>query len=316
MNLLQYHNDYENRLIEVQTGEDETVVEYTYNALGRRSQKHEVLGIDDDYYYLHDHLNSVVAVVDEDGEILERYEYDAYGKPTMWLGDYDMINGEISPYGNPYYFTGRRVDEIDNGAWLIQYNRNRFYDYDTGCWLNQDPIGYQDGVNLYAYVGSNPVNRIDPQGTSWYDYVPVIGTIATCLDALGITHAPGTEVADYAAAWTEEGEILEREDASGNRILRFDLNESTAESLDRQHICELKAKQLHLDYLTNFKPTAFRAGVEIIIFGGGGIIFKPLWGIGAIAIGADLSCTVAVATKMSFAYEKALLNCMPENYWY
>ncbi len=36
-----------------------------------------------DYYYINDHLNSVVAVVDEDGDILERYEYDAYGKPTM-----------------------------------------------------------------------------------------------------------------------------------------------------------------------------------------------------------------------------------------
>jgi len=132
-------------MVLVQTGGYATVVEYTYNALGRRSQKHEVLGIDDDYYYLHDHLNSVVAVVDEDGEVLERYEYDAYGKPTMWLGDYDMINDEISPYGNPYYFTGRRVDEIDNGAWLIQYNRNRFYDYYTGCRLNQYPLGYRDG---------------------------------------------------------------------------------------------------------------------------------------------------------------------------
>ncbi|MCP4707885.1 MAG: RHS repeat-associated core domain-containing protein, partial [Planctomycetes bacterium] len=184
-------------------------MEYTYNALGRRSQKHEILGLDDDYiryyynkdyqvlsetdeddaelrsfvygrgldevllmldpngtdyYYLHDHLKSVVAVVDEDGDILERYEYDAYGQPTMWLGDYDTLNQEISPYGNPYYFTGRRVDEIDNGAWMIQYNRNRFYDYYTGRWLNQDPIGYQDGVNLYAYVNSNPVNRMDSMG--------------------------------------------------------------------------------------------------------------------------------------------------------
>ncbi|MCP4712807.1 MAG: hypothetical protein GY869_29620, partial [Planctomycetes bacterium] len=52
-----------------------------------------------DYYYLNDHLNSPVAIVDEDGEILERYEYDAYGKPTMWLGDYDDLNFEISPYG-------------------------------------------------------------------------------------------------------------------------------------------------------------------------------------------------------------------------
>jgi len=39
-----------------------------------------------------------------------------------------------------------------------------FYDYKTGRWLNQDPIGSQDGPNLYAYVHSNPINRSDPQG--------------------------------------------------------------------------------------------------------------------------------------------------------
>ena len=44
------------------------------------------------------------------------------------------------------------------------YPSHAFYDYKTGRWLNQDPIGYQDGVNLYAYVNSNPVNRVDPRG--------------------------------------------------------------------------------------------------------------------------------------------------------
>ena len=53
-----YYYDYENRLIEVRTEEDEVVVEYTYNALGRQSQKHEVLWDDDDYvrfYYNKDY---------------------------------------------------------------------------------------------------------------------------------------------------------------------------------------------------------------------------------------------------------------------
>ena len=93
----------------------------------------------------------------------ERYEYDAYGNPTYWDGDFDY-ELEATLCGNPYYFTGRRIDFVGHSAWMIQYNRNRFYDYYTGCWLNQDPIGYQDGVNLYAYVNSNPVNRSDPQG--------------------------------------------------------------------------------------------------------------------------------------------------------
>ena len=122
----------------------------------------------EDYYYLHDHMKSPVALVDIDGEILERYEYDAYGKPTLWEGDYDNLLEGPSWYNNPYYFTGRRLDVIESGTWMIQYHRNRFYDYGTGRWLNQDPIGYQDGPNLYAYVHSNPINRSDPQGLqSW-----------------------------------------------------------------------------------------------------------------------------------------------------
>ena len=106
---------------------------------------------------------------------------------------------------NPYYFTGRRLDVIESGTWMIQYHRNRFYDYKTGRWLNQDPIGYQDGVNLYEYVGSSPMNRVDPMGTAWYDYVPGVGTIVTCWEAI-FGNPPGTKVSDYASAWEIGGQ--------------------------------------------------------------------------------------------------------------
>ena len=117
----------------------------------------------EDYYYLHDHLKSPVAVVDLDGEVIERYEYDAYVKPTYWEGDYSGTI-EATGIGNPYYFTGRRIDFVGVSAFMIQYHRGRFLDYYTGCWLNEDPIGYQDGVNLYTYVNSNPINWSDPHG--------------------------------------------------------------------------------------------------------------------------------------------------------
>ncbi|WP_437579671.1 RHS repeat-associated core domain-containing protein [Sorangium sp. So ce887] len=41
----------------------------------------------------------------------------------------------------------------------------RDYDPEAGRWLNKDPIGFVGGdTNLYAYVGGDPVNRIDPNG--------------------------------------------------------------------------------------------------------------------------------------------------------
>jgi uncharacterized protein RhaS with RHS repeats len=41
---------------------------------------------------------------------------------------------------------------------------HRFYDPETGRYITADPIGLAGGINLYAYVGGNPVNSVDPKG--------------------------------------------------------------------------------------------------------------------------------------------------------
>jgi len=42
---------------------------------------------------------------------------------------------------------------------------NRYYDPGTGRFLTRDPIGYGGGINLYGFVGNNPVTGADPEGT-------------------------------------------------------------------------------------------------------------------------------------------------------
>ncbi|NIT55187.1 MAG: hypothetical protein GWN00_02735 [Aliifodinibius sp.] len=131
-------------------------------------------------FYIHDHLYSPAALTTWTGTILERYEYDAYGNCYVLEPNFVPDSDGESNYGNPYLFTGRRVDILDSGSLKIQYNRNRYYDYYTGRWLTHDPLGitpnpqkpnrfeaigqYKDGMNLYEYVRSNPAVASDPWG--------------------------------------------------------------------------------------------------------------------------------------------------------
>jgi len=92
-------------------------------------------------FFVHDHLYSPVALVDMSGNVKERYEYDAYGNFYVLEPNFAPDPDGKSDYGNPYLFTGRRVDILNNSSLKIQYNRNRYYDYYTGRWLTQDPLG-------------------------------------------------------------------------------------------------------------------------------------------------------------------------------
>jgi RHS repeat-associated protein len=101
------------------------------------------------YYYHFDGLGSVIALSNANKQIIERYSYDVFGEPNR-----------ASDVNNPYLFTGRRYDPEAG----LYYYRARYYAYDIGRFLQPDPIGYDDGLNLYAYVGGNPLNFCDPSG--------------------------------------------------------------------------------------------------------------------------------------------------------
>jgi RHS repeat-associated protein len=141
-----------------------------------------------DYYYGLDHLYSPAVLFASDGSVVERYEYDAYGKANIMAAGYEPR--AVSLYGNPYLFTARDLDILDGGSLKIQYNRNRYYDSYTGRWLSRDPLGivpnaqkpnvfspqiqYQDGMNLFEYVRSRPIIFTDFAGTSW-DWTDFVG---------------------------------------------------------------------------------------------------------------------------------------------
>ncbi|HPD56937.1 MAG TPA: RHS repeat-associated core domain-containing protein [Smithellaceae bacterium] len=85
------------------------------------------------------------------GNVVQKYEYDSFGnmQPThRWIKQ-------------PYTYTAREFDP-ETG---LYYYRARYYDAKAGRFITRDPIGFDGGdVNLYAYVGNNPVNLKDPFG--------------------------------------------------------------------------------------------------------------------------------------------------------
>ncbi len=110
------------------------------------------------YYYLSDGLGSVSEVTGTNTAVVERYEYTPFGTTTVKNGSGQTI--PETAIGNPWAFTGRRYDAK---AGLYDY-RARHYAPTIGRFMQRDPMGYVDGVNLYAYVGNNPVTWIDPSG--------------------------------------------------------------------------------------------------------------------------------------------------------
>ena len=158
-----YHYDLDNQLIAETLADGTTLREYVYldgEPLALRAYETNP-GL---YYYLNDHLATPQQLVKPDGTVVWKAAYLPYGQAQV----------RTATVTNNLRFPGQYFD-AETG---LHYNWHRFYDPATGRYLSADPIGLEGGMNLYAYVQGNPINRIDPYGlvewvnpyTYWHDF--------------------------------------------------------------------------------------------------------------------------------------------------
>jgi len=132
------------------------------DALILRDENTDTDGLCDDsrLFYLADANYNVTALVDTNGDVLERYLYSPYGEVTILDPDFTPDADGLSDYANTTLYTGR---ELDAATGLYHY-RARYYHVGLGRFAARDPLEYRGGANLYLHVGDSPVGNTDPSG--------------------------------------------------------------------------------------------------------------------------------------------------------
>ena len=127
-------------------------------------------------YFVTDHLGSVRAVVNGDGEVLERNDYYPFG--SRW------DDGLLSD--NRYRYNGKEAQAFLNNPYLDYGARQ--YDSDGGIWLGKDPLmDFAPSVSPYAFCENNPVRNIDPTG---------MAVQASGADSMQVVNIEPVEIAD------------------------------------------------------------------------------------------------------------------------
>lgn len=111
-------------------------------------------------------LGDVNALYNANGDLIVKYEYDAWGKVLAETdANGNALTGVAATWSqlNPFRYRGYYYD-VETGLYYLQ---SRYYDAEVGRFLNSDSIidnRSTTSINTYAYCGNNPINCSDPSG--------------------------------------------------------------------------------------------------------------------------------------------------------
>jgi|GEM_PF-1078754 len=104
------------------------------------------------YFYHFDASGNATELTDASGAVANAYRFLPFGE-----------NQKASEtVGNPFKFCGSDASPTD--ACGLVHMRARHYDPALGRFVQPDPVGIAAGMNLYAYVGNDPMEYTDPSG--------------------------------------------------------------------------------------------------------------------------------------------------------
>ena len=194
-----------NRITSI-TLEDNSIINFTYDYLGRRLTKNNntkyvyfnnllveeinpsyrlkflydeydnLYGFyynDECYFYLKNSLGIIYAIIDQNGNKVVEYTYDPWGKVLNITSSNDVIKNV-----NPFIYKSYYYDSETQLYWLS----SRYYSPELCRFISKDSIEYLEpesinGLNLYAYCGNDPVNYYDPTGHSAILIALAIGAV-------------------------------------------------------------------------------------------------------------------------------------------
>lgn len=185
--------DFDNRLSGVTIAGSSTVVTLAYDPASRLAQQQTTVGAGAAVTtrYLYDGAR-LAAELDGTGAVLRRYVHGpGTDQPVAWYegaGTADrrwlhadergsviawsnlsagVVSLSYGPWGEPTAWGGSRfayTGQIQIAEVQLYHYKGRVYDPVAGRFLQTDPIGYEGGENLYAYVGGDPIDLSDPNG--------------------------------------------------------------------------------------------------------------------------------------------------------
>ena len=120
----------------------------------------------DKYYYVRDFMQNILGIIDSNGNLVVKYNYNAYGKITATTGSQATTIGAY----NPFRFKGYYYDAETS----MYYCKSRYYVPEWCRWLNGDNVSYLqvqsiNDMNLFSYCCNNPIMFSDSLGTNWWD---------------------------------------------------------------------------------------------------------------------------------------------------